>query len=195
MTELYFYDMNNYRMRALIELFFIYKVSNKLRVACILAGFFFLSPQVFSQQVGVVDGEIYYTVNADLKNGDALQLVDWGDASIYCCAKIIGRKSGKDSPSIFDSLQDRSIIEYSISKPEKVPEYLNGFGVIGNAKLNKKRGGVNAMLDHGLEIHLSGCMSMEGIHYVGRRVDNGKILVHFYKNMDVDFDPTCKNLS
>ena len=167
----------------------------KFRVACVLASFCFSSSQVFAQQVGVVDGEIYYTVNTDINNGDALQLVDWIDGSIYCCARIIGKNSDKNSPEISDILHDRAILEYTISIPEKVPKYIRGFGIIGNTKLKKRRQGVNAMLDHGLEIQLSGCMSMEGIHYVGRRADNGRILVHFYKSMDVDFDPTCKNLN
>src|SRR5471030_3256208 len=101
----------------------------------------------------------------------------------------------QNSPSISSNLHDRAVLAFSVSIPEESPKYIDGFGVVGNAKLKKKRQGVNAMLDHGLEIQLSGCTSMEGIHYVGRRVDNGRILVHFYKNMDVDFEPTCKNLS
>lgn len=160
-----------------------------------IAAFCFLSCQAFAQQVGVVNGEIYYTANADLNNGDVLQLVDWNDDSLHCCATIIGKKLKNNSPNIFDSLRDKDIIEYSISVPKKAPKYIDGFGVVGNAKLKRGNQDVSAVLDHGLEIRLSGCTSMEGIHYIGRRADSGKILVHFYKNMDVDFESTCKNLN
>jgi hypothetical protein len=59
---------------------------------------------------------------------------------------------------------------------------------------NKKQR-VEAILEEGLDLQISNCTTSEGINYTGRRVGDGKILGDIYKHLDVDFEPTCGNLS
>lgn len=160
----------------------------------LIAAFLLFSSFAFGQQVGVLEGETYYSVNGKINHGDMLQLVDYSSGKIYCCATILKQIPKNDESRVSDILHDRNVFSYSISGAEGAPKNIDGFGIVGSAKIEMHHGTVEVKLDDGIDVSLSTCTSTEGVHYVGRRVKTGKILVHFYNYLDADLDPTCKDL-
>jgi hypothetical protein len=50
-----------------------------------------------------------------------------------------------------------------------------------------------AILGDGLRLAFYTCASMEGRHYLGRRVGDNKLLFHMYQYFDIEFEPTCRD--
>ncbi|CAB3746341.1 hypothetical protein B7G54_25295 [Burkholderia puraquae] len=162
------------------------------------AAAFSVSIASYAQQVGVVAFGVYYTPNTHLAAGTSLQILPDDDKGIaHCCATITGPAS-KPANQIFDNLHDdrhegRAIAAYALSLPKSVPADTSGFGVAGDARFVRQGARPEAVLDGGLQLAFSTCTSAEGTHYLGRKVANGKLLVHLYQYFDGDLEPTCKD--
>ncbi|WP_455777435.1 hypothetical protein, partial [Burkholderia stabilis] len=147
-----------------------------------------------AQQVGVVADGVYYTPNTHLAAGTSLQVLPDDDKGVArCCATITG-PAAKPGNQILDSLHDdRTIAAYALSLPKSVPADTRGFGVAGTARFVRQGAHPQAVLDGGLQLAFSTCTSVEGTHYLGRKVDGNKLLVHLYQYFDGEFEPTCKD--
>ncbi|AXF25210.1 hypothetical protein CUJ89_26495 [Burkholderia pyrrocinia] len=147
-----------------------------------------------AQQVGVVADGVYYTPNTHLAAGTSLQVLPDDDKGIaHCCATITGPAS-KPANQILDNLHDdRTIAAYALSLPKSVPADTRGFGVAGSARFVRQGARPEAVLDGGLQLAFSTCTSMEGTHYLGRKVGANTLLVHLYQYFDGELEPTCKD--
>jgi len=145
------------------------------------------------QQVGVVAGGVYYSVNPHLQAGTLLQILPADDTGmVRCCATISG-PAEKSELQIYDNLLDRKVIAYALSLPQSIPVETTGFGIAGSARFVRQGERPEAILENGLRLTFSTCGSMEGRHYLGRRVGNNQLLVHMYQHFDGEFEPTCKD--
>jgi hypothetical protein len=145
------------------------------------------------QQVGVVARGVYYSVNPHLQPGSRLQILpDDGTGLVLCCATI-SRSAAKGELQIYDNLRDRKIVAYTLSLPQSIPAQTMGFGIVGSARFVRQGAHPEAILDDGLRLTFSTCGSMEGLHYLGRRVGDNKLLVHMYQYLDGEFEPTCRD--
>ncbi|MDF3083260.1 hypothetical protein [Burkholderia sola] len=147
-----------------------------------------------AQQVGVVADGVYYTPNTHLAAGTSLQVLPDDDKGVArCCATVTGR-AGKPGNQILDSLHDdRKIAAYALSLPKSVPADTRGFGVVGTARFVRQGAHPEAVLDGGLPLAFSTCTSVEGTHYLGRKVGANTLLVHLYQYFDGELEPTCKD--
>ncbi|WP_419689781.1 hypothetical protein ACN22W_24875 [Burkholderia theae] len=153
-----------------------------------------VSVAAHAQQVGVIADGVYYTPNTHLAAGTSLQVLPDDDKGIpRCCATITG-PAGKPANQILDALHDdRTIAAYALSLPKSVAADTRGFGVVGTARFVRQGARPEAVLDGGLQLALSTCTSVEGTHYLGRKVGANKLLVHLYQYFDGELEPTCKD--
>ncbi|WP_321887531.1 hypothetical protein [Paraburkholderia bannensis] len=143
-----------------------------------------------AQQVGFISFGVYYSVNPQLSNGTKLQIVpDVDHPAVQCCAVISGHAPA--NPNVFDDLRDRDVTAYAIKLPATIDKDVSGFGVTGEAHFAKVGKTADATLEGGLKVRLSTCTSGEGVHYLGKRIGDGKTLVHLSQHVDADFEPTC----
>ncbi|KWE56879.1 hypothetical protein WL77_29130 [Burkholderia ubonensis] len=146
-----------------------------------------------AQQVGVVTHGVYYSPNPHLAAGTPLQILPDDDKGVArCCATITG-PARKPSRQILDDLHDRTIVAYALTMPRSLPADTAGFGVVGPARFVRDGAHPEAVLDDDLRLAFSTCTSMEGTHYLGRKVGSRKLLVHLYEYFDGEFEPTCKD--
>ncbi|AFQ51017.1 hypothetical protein [Burkholderia cepacia] len=147
-----------------------------------------------AQQVGVVAGGVYYTPNTHLAPGTSLQILPDDDQGVArCCAMITG-PAAKPRDQILDALHDdRTIAAYALSVPKSIPADTSGFGVTGDARFVRQGVHPEAVLDGGLPLAFSTCTSIEGTHYLGRKVGSNKLLVHLYRYFDGEFESNCKD--
>ncbi|MXN74002.1 hypothetical protein GR157_04515 [Burkholderia sp. 4701] len=145
-----------------------------------------------AQQVGVVTGGVYYTPNTHLAAGTPLQILPDDDKGVArCCATIKG-PAGKPARQVLDSLRDRTMAAYALTMPPSIPADTSGFGVVGPAHFVRAGAHPEAVLDDNLRLAFSTCTSMEGEHYLGRKPDTRKLLVHLYLYFDGEFESNCK---
>ncbi|NIE66975.1 hypothetical protein [Burkholderia sp. Ax-1719] len=145
-----------------------------------------------AQQVGFISNGVYYSVNPQLANGTTLQIVpDVDHPAVQCCATISGRAHA--NPNVFDDLRDRAVTAYAIKLPPALDKDVSGFGVTGEAHFAHVGKTADATLEGGLMVRLATCTSGEGVHYLGKRIGDGKTLVHLSQHFDADFEPTCSD--
>lgn len=144
------------------------------------------------QQVGFISFGVYYSVNPKLSNGTTLQIVpDVAHPAVQCCAIISGHAPA--NLNVSDDLHDRAVTAYAITLPANFDKDVSGFGVTGEAHFAQVGKTADATLEGGLKVRLSTCTSGEGVHYLGKRIGDGKTLVHLSEHVDADFEPTCRD--
>lgn len=151
-----------------------------------------LAALAHAQQVGFISNGVYYSVNPQLPKGTTLQVVpDVEHPAVQCCATISGRAPG--NANVSDNLHDRAVTAYAIELPSTLDKDASGFGVIGDARFANVGRNVDATLAGGLKVRLSTCTSSESVHYLGKRIGDGKTLVHLSQHFDADFEPSCRD--
>ena len=145
------------------------------------------------QQVDVVSYGVYYSVNPHLQAGTLLQILPDDDSkgNVLCCARILGAAE-KSRFQLYDNLLDREVIAYMLRLPQSIPAETSGFGIVGSARFVRQGARPEAILGDGLRLAFYTCASMEGRHYLGRRVGDKKLLFHMYQYFDIEFEPTCR---
>ena len=171
------------------------RLTTKLAQALFMAVSLFVSSLSHAQQIGVVNNGVYYSVNPRLPNGTLVQvLTDDDNSVIRCCGEITGQaKDTGQQTQVLDSLRDRNITAYTLALSGSLSKEISGFGIAGHVRMLRQGQRPQAMLDDGLQVNLSVCTSAEGVHYLGRRVGDNKLLVHLYQYFDRDLEPTCKD--
>lgn len=145
-----------------------------------------------AQQVGFVSNGVYYSVNPQLANGTTLQIVpDVEHPAVQCCATISARAHA--NLNVSEDLRDRAVTAYAIKLPPTLDKDVSGFGVIGEAHFTHVARTADATLEGGLKVRLSTCTSSESVHYLGKRIGDGKTLVHLSQHFDADFEPNCSD--
>ncbi len=146
-----------------------------------------------AQQVGIVDNGVYYSLNPHLPAGTNVQVLPDDDTGvIQCCGKISGPAAHADR-QISDSLRDRHVTAYTLTLAAPLSADTSGFGIAGQARMIRQGKHPQALLDDGTHLNLSSCTSMEGVHYLGRRAGDDKLLVHLYAYFDGDLEASCKD--
>jgi hypothetical protein len=154
---------------------------------------FLFSSLSYAQQVGVVENGIYYSVNPRLPAGTPVQVLPDDDKGIIqCCGEITG-PAKKPDRQVSDNLHDRNVTAYALKLSGLLSTETSGFGIAGNVHMLRQGEHPQATLDDGLRVNFSICTSMEGTHYLGRRVGDNKLLVHLYEYFDGDLVPTCQD--
>lgn len=163
------------------------------RLALTLSFALAASAPLHAQQVGALVDGVYYTVNPHLAAGTRLQILpDDGRGVPQCCAVVTG--PARHAPTqVLDSLHDRTVTAYAVTLPHSVPADTNGFGIAGNATFGRRGAHPEATLDDGLRLAFATCTSSEGEHYLGRKVGDGKLLVHLYQYIDADLEGNCRD--
>ncbi|MEK6419019.1 MAG: hypothetical protein V4801_05405 [Burkholderia gladioli] len=146
-----------------------------------------------AQQVGVVDSGVYYSVNPALPKGTRVQVLsDDGQGVVQCCGEIAG-PAGQPGRQVLDSLHDRQVKAYTLAPGGAVTADSSGFGIAGNVKMVRQGAHPQAVLADGSHLNFSTCASAEGVHYLGRRAGDNKLLVHLYEYFDGDLESNCKD--
>jgi hypothetical protein len=138
-----------------------------------------------------VKNGIYYSPNPRLTNGTVVQVLTDDDKSVIrCCGKIVGPVKGSDRQvQVTDSLHDRNMTAYALALSGSLSLDASGFGLAGNVQILQLGEHPQAMLDDGVRLNFSTCVSGEGWHYLGRRVGDNKLLVDLYNYFDGDLEP------
>ncbi len=161
--------------------------------ALLLIAIFLFSGLAEAQQVGVVESGVYYAVNPALQKGTRVQVLsDDGQGVIQCCGEIAG-PAKQASRQVLDSLRERQVTAYALTPSGAVTADSAGFGIAGNVKMVRQGAHPQAMLADGSHLNLSTCASAEGVHYLGRRAGDNKLLVHLYEYFDGDLESNCKD--
>ncbi|MBN3728384.1 hypothetical protein [Burkholderia sp. Ac-20379] len=146
-----------------------------------------------AQQVGVVESGVYYSVNPALPKGTRVQVLSDDDSgNVQCCGEIAGpaKHAGRQ---VLDSLRDRPVTAYALTTSGALSADSSGFGIAGNVKMVKQGAHPQAVLADGSHLNFSTCASAEGVHYLGRRAGDNKLLVHLYEYFDGDLESNCKD--
>ncbi|WP_414441759.1 hypothetical protein [Burkholderia sp. 22PA0106] len=161
--------------------------------ALFLTAMFLFSGIAEAQQVGVVDGGVYYSVNPVLPKGTRVQVLsDDGRGVIQCCGEISG-PAKQANRQVLDSLRDRPVTAYALTPGGALSADSAGFGIAGNVKMIRQGAHPQGILEDGSHLNFSICASSEGMHYLGRRAGDNKLLVHLYEYFDGDLESNCKD--